>query len=150
MPMTFLKPREGGATRSPRQEFEALQRINQALHETLDLGVVLQRIIAETVPLLAAQSGSVILHDDATNEAELTTTYGQDASSHTLRYPLPGSLTGWVAAHQRPLRVPRLTPQEWPAVWKIAEQLGAVPAQVSVLLVPLRVQGKVIGSLEVV
>src|SRR4030095_16968440 len=105
MPMIFLQPCEGGATCNPHQKLEALQRINQALHATLDLRTVLQHIIAETIPLLAAQSGSVILHDEATNEAELTTTYGQDASSRTLRYPLPGSLTGWVATHQRPLRV---------------------------------------------
>lgn len=69
----------------------------------------------------------MILHDGTTNEAELLTSYGGDGTLHRLRYPLPGSLTGWVAAHRRPLRVPRLTQHEWPVVWQLAEQLGTRP-----------------------
>src|SRR5262249_40634393 len=95
-------------------------------------------------------SASVILHNDAAGEAELTTTYGEGTAFQTLRYPLSGSLTGWVAEHQRPLRVPRLTQEEWPTVWKLAEQLGTQPPPVAILLVPLSSQGKVVGSLEVV
>jgi PAS domain S-box-containing protein len=135
---------------SGRQELKALQRINQALNSTLDLAKVLPRIIVEAVSLLAAHSALVILHNDAGGEAELTTTYGKGTAFQTLRYPLSGSLTGWVAEHQCPLRVPRLTREEWPTVWKLAEQLGTEPIPVAILLVPLSVQGKVVGSLEVV
>jgi hypothetical protein len=56
-----------------RLELEALQRINQALNSTLNLGEILPRIIAEVVSLLVAQSASVILHNDRTGEAELAT-----------------------------------------------------------------------------
>lgn len=135
--------------RSERQELQALQRINQALNSTLDLGEVLSRIITEVASLLTARSVSVILHNDTTGEAELTTTYGRSATTQTFRYPLPGSLTGWVAEHQRTLRIPRLTREEWPIVWKLAEQLGAAPPPLAILLAPLWVQGKVVGSLEV-
>ncbi|HEV8714699.1 MAG TPA: ATP-binding protein, partial [Candidatus Binatia bacterium] len=135
---------------SERQALKALQRINQALSTTLDLHEVLPRIIAEVFSLLAAQGASVILHHDATGEAELTTTYGKEDTFQTLRYPLSGSLTGWVAEHQRPLRVPRLTPEEWPVVWKLAKQLETEPTPCAILLAPLWVQGKVVGSLEVV
>jgi len=134
--------------RSERQELRALQRINQALNSTLDLDEVLSRIITEVASLLTARSVSVILHNDTTGEAELTTTYGRSATTQTFRYPLPGSLTGWVAEHQRTLRIPRLTREEWPIVWKLAEQLGAAPPPLAVLLAPLWVQGKVVGSLE--
>jgi len=133
-----------------RQELKALQRINQALNTTLDLGEVLARIIDEVVSLLAAQSASVILHNDVTGEAELATTYGGDQAFQTRRYALSGSLTGWVAEHKCPLRVPRLTPEEWPSVWQLTEQLGMTPTPCAILLVPLWAQGKVVGSLEVV
>jgi PAS domain S-box-containing protein len=138
------------AKRRSGQETEALYRISSAICATLDLGDVLRRIVTESVQLLAAQSASVILHDDATQEAELTTTYGQGTAVHATRYPLAGSLTGWVVEHRRPLRVPQLTPQDWPAVWQLAAQFGAVPTNLSVLLVPVWVQGTVAGSLEVV
>ncbi len=133
-----------------QQQQVALQRINLAINSTLDLHEILQRIIIEAVHLLAAQSASVTLHDDATDEAELTTMYGQPWTFRTLRYPLADSLTGWVARHQCPLRVPRLKLEEWPAVWPMAEQLGGPPTPVAVLLVPLWLQGQVAGSLEVV
>ncbi len=132
-----------------RQQQAALQRINFAINSTLDLNEVLQRIILEAVHRVTAQSASVILHDDTTDEAELLTTYGQPLAFRTLRYPLAGSLTGWVARHRRPLRVPRLTREEWPAVWHAAEQLGVSPTPVAVLLMPLWIQGRVEGSLEV-
>jgi transcriptional regulator with GAF, ATPase, and Fis domain len=127
----------------------ALQRIHQVFNSTLDLTEVLQQIIAELVPLFAAQSASVILYHEQTQEAEIATSY-HATTLHALRYPLAGSLAGWVATHKRPLRVTSFTPEEWPTSWQVAEQLGAPPAQVSVLLVPLWRQGAVIGSLEVV
>lgn len=88
-------PRHNSARRSKHRGGElqvaALQRINQVISTTLDLDEVLRRIITELVHLLAAQSASVILHNHATNEAELTTSYGPTAAVRTLRYPLPGS-----------------------------------------------------------
>ncbi|MBI3795653.1 MAG: PAS domain S-box protein [Deltaproteobacteria bacterium] len=126
-----------------------LQRINHVFNSTLDLNEVLQKIIAEIVPLFAAQSASVILYHETTQEAEISTSY-TTAALHALRYPLVGSLAGWVATHKRPLRVASVTAEEWPTSWQVAVQLGAPPLQVSVLLVPLWRQGAVIGSLEVV
>jgi len=129
---------------------ESLQRINFAINTTLNLQEVLRRIVAEIVSLLNAQSASVVLYNRQTDEAQLTTTYGQDATTGTLRYPLAGSLSGWVAANRKPLRVSRLTPEEWPIPWRLAEQLGKTPEHVSALLVPLWIQGEVSGCLETV
>lgn len=132
--------------RDTSQELAVLQRINHTLNATLNLTEVLRRIITELVALLAAHSASVILHDEGRQEAELTTTYGSTPVFHALRYPLAGSLTGWVAEHRQPLRVSRFTREEWPLVWQLAEQLNATPAPVAVLLVPLWVQKHVVGD----
>lgn len=145
-----MQREEHNVKRPLTQETTTLKRINYVISTTLNVGEVLKRIITEVVQLLAARSASVILHDDITHEAELTTTYGTGAAVHTLRYPLQGSLTGWVAEHQRPLRVSRLNQEEWPIVWRLAEQLGATPSPVAVLLAPLWVQEQIVGSLEVV
>jgi len=131
-------------------EIQALWRISQTINATLDLDEVLRAIILEVPGLLTAQSASVVLHDDATKEAHIITTYAREGAVHSLRYPLAGSLTEWVSIHKRPLRVARLTPEEWPAVWRLGVQLGAAPERISILLVPLWSRGKVMGSLEVV
>ncbi len=128
----------------------SLQRINLTINTTLNLQEVLQRIVHEIVALFNAQSASVILYDQQAGQAELTTTYGRGAELGNLRYPLAGSLAGWVANHKRPLRVFRLTPDEWPSVWQLGEQLGVLPSNISVLLAPLWVQGTVVGCLETV
>jgi len=148
--MIASKSSDCSPSRSQRRALETLLHINQFISATLDLDEVLRRLITELVPLLSAQSASVIFYDDATAEAELVTSYGADDSFHSLRYPLTGSLAGWVAEHKQPLRVFRLTLEEWPTSWQLGEQFGAPPAHVSVLLAPLWVQKKVVGCLEVV
>lgn len=139
---------------SPRVPEESvasvLQRINLVISTTLDLQEVLRRIVGEIVNILRAQSASVIFYDQQTQEAELMTTYGQGATLGSVRYPLAGSLAGWVATHQRPLRVFRVTPEEWPGSWQLGRRLGELPDGVSVLLAPLIIQGNVIGCVETV
>ncbi len=148
--MTAPKQSDCDKCNSKQRELETLLRMSQAINATLDVNEVLRRLINELVQLLAAQSASVILYDEAAAVAELVTSYEAQATFHRLRYPLTGSLAGWVAEHQRPLRVFRLTPEEWPTTWRLGEQCGAAPAQVSVLLAPLWMQGKIAGCLEVV
>lgn len=131
-------------------EAKSLRQINTVINTTLDLQEVLRRIVNEIVALLGAQSASVILYDDTTQEAEVLTSYGTASSPSSLRYPLAGSLAGWVALQQKPLRAPHLTPEEWPTSWRLGEQLGEPPVCVSVLLVPLWVQGKAVGCLDAV
>lgn len=145
-----------GGTLSPSPRFpegsaaSVLQRINLVINTTLDLQEVLRRIVGEIVTLLQAQSASVILYDQQSHEAQLMTTYGQGATLGSVRYPLAGSLAGWVATHRQPLRVSRVTPEEWPGSWQLAVRLGELPDRVSVLMAPLWAQGSVIGCLETV
>ena len=149
--MTGIVHSTVSATDGPLEaEAKSLQLINTVINTTLDLQEVLRRIVDEIVALLGAQSASVILHDTTTQEAEVLTSYGTASSPNSLRYPLTGSLTGWVVLHQKPLRVFRLTPEEWPTSWQVGKQLGEPPASVSVLLVPLWLQGEIVGCLDAV
>ncbi|MGE0681257.1 MAG: ATP-binding protein [Candidatus Binatia bacterium] len=128
---------------------EALQRINTVINATWDVQSVLRHIVRETVAIFSAQDASVILYDFQCNEAELLTSYGKPEGLQTLRYSLAGSFAGWVAERQRPLRVFRVTPEEWPETWRVSELLGEVPIHISSLLVPLWIRGKVEGCVEV-
>jgi PAS domain S-box-containing protein len=92
----------------------------------------------------------VIFTDQQTGTAELATTYGRGARLGSLRYPLEGSLAGWVTCHQHSLRAVRITPEAWPTTWRTAEQLGAPPVDISVLMTPLREHDSIIGCLEIV
>jgi PAS domain S-box-containing protein len=129
---------------------EALQRINTVINATWDMAAVLRHIASEAVAILSAQDASVILYDFQNSEAELLTSYGKPDALQTLRYSLAGSFAGWVAERQRPLRVFRVTPEEWPGTWRAGELLGEVPLHISSLLGPLWIQGKVEGCVEVV
>jgi GAF domain-containing protein len=129
---------------------DSLQRINLTINTTLDLQEVLRRIVSEIVTLFNASSASVILYHLQKGQAELTSTYGQGVTFSSLRYPLEGSLAGWVANQKRSLRVLRMTQEDWPVSWQLAEQLGEPPVNVSVLMAPLWVQGAVVGCLETV
>lgn len=89
-----LSTSEGGKTEA--SVAASLQRINLAISTTLDLQEVLHRIVDEIVALFHAQSASVILYDHKTDEAHLTTTYGQDATTGTLHIRSPDRwLAGW-------------------------------------------------------
>ena len=68
----------------------------------------------------------------------------------TLHYPLAGSRVGSVVEREQSLRVFQLTPDEWPTSWKVGEQLGAAPDDVSILPAPLWVENTFVGGLEVV
>lgn len=129
---------------------EALQRINTVINTTWDIQSVLRHIVCDAVAVFAAQDASVVLYDFQSNEAELLTSYGKPEGLQTLRYSLVGSFAGWVAEHQRPLRVFRVTPEEWPETWRAGALLGEVPRHISSLLVPLWIQGNVEGCVEVV
>lgn len=148
--MSAIEPRVSSRHSLIEAASGSLQRINLAINTTLDLQEVLRRIVSEIVALFNAYSASVIFYNLQEGEAELTTTYGQGATLGSFQYPLEGSLAGWVARQKRSLRVSRVTPKDWPVSWQLGERLGEPPANISVLMAPLWVQGAVVGCLETV
>ena len=68
---------------------------------------------------LYAQSASVILHDEGTQEVELTTTYGPPPAFHTLRYPLAG------VPHRLGSAAPAPSPRRAPHAGRVAPGVAA-------------------------
>ncbi len=121
-----------------------LNEIGSALTRSLDLERVLRVIIDGVNALLATERTSVFLIDPETNELVLRYSNEGDAN---IRLPAPwGGIAGWVASHDVPalvndtLRDPRHLRQ-------IAVETGYEAH--SILCVPLKVEGQVIGVIEV-
>ena len=71
------------------------------------------------IVLFTAQSASVILNDEGTQEVELTTTYGPPPAFHTLRYPLAG------VPHRLGSAAPAPSPRRAPHAGRVAPGVAA-------------------------
>lgn len=121
-----------------------LNEVGSVLTRSLDLEHVLRVIIDGVNALLETERTSVFLIDSETNELVLRYSNEGDAD---IRLPAPWQgIAGWVAAHDVPalvndtLRDPRHLRQ-------IALETGYEAH--SILCVPLKVEGQVIGVIEV-
>ncbi|MCB0211937.1 MAG: GAF domain-containing protein [Anaerolineae bacterium] len=120
-----------------------LNEIGSALTSSLELDRVLRVNIEGVNSVLKTERTSVFLIDDETNELVLRYTNEGDADIR-LSYPWQG-IAGWVAAHDEPALVndtladPRHSRE-------VAAQTGYQTR--SLLCVPLKVNGEVIGVVE--
>jgi signal transduction histidine kinase len=121
-----------------------LNKIGSALTRSLDLNRVLQVVITGVNELLGTERTSVFLIDEATNELVLR--YSNDGDAD-IRLPAPWQgIAGWVATHDRPTRVndARNDPRH---LRQFALDTGYEAH--SILCVPLKVEGRVIGVVQV-
>ena len=128
------------------QELAFLNEASHTVISSLDLEQVLTTVMREATNVLKVEATSVLLLDD--EELVLETVVGPQAEkAKGLRFPLGQGIAGWVAREGRPLLVPdvKKEPRFYPG---IDEAIGFVTR--SVLAVPLKVKGKVIGVIEAV
>lgn len=131
----------GGAPRGPGAEGDSralgcLARIGAKVNSTEDPREALGHILAELVATLGASSASIALIDPALSVLTIEVSHGLgDADRDPL--PLGQGITGWVATHARPLRVPdvRLDPR-----YRMLR-----PEVRSELAVPMEILGQVVG-----
>jgi GAF domain-containing protein len=121
-----------------------LNQIGSVLTSSLDLEHVLRVIIEGVNSLLQTELTSVFLIDPDTDELVLRFTTKGDAD---IRLPAPWQgIAGWVATHDQPALV-NDTHSDPRHLRKIAVDTGYEAH--SILCVPLKVEGKVIGVVEV-
>ncbi len=121
-----------------------LNQIGSALTRSLDLKHVLQVILESVNALLETERTSVFLIDEQTNELVLS--YSNDGNAD-IRLPAPWQgIAGWVARHDTPTLVndARNDPRH---LRQFALDTGYEAH--SILCVPLKVEGSVIGVVEV-
>lgn len=143
--VTERKIAEAKITRQ-NQLLTLLNRAGQALNSTLDLDRVLVTILEETRRLLHVVACSVWLVDPQTGEAvcRQATGYGYEQVIGWRLKPGQG-LVGWTLQHNEGLIVSDAV-QDSRHFMGVDRQVGLIMR--SILSVPLRVHGRVIGVLE--
>ncbi|HID64564.1 MAG TPA: GAF domain-containing protein, partial [Anaerolineae bacterium] len=130
------------------QELAFLNEASRTMTSSLDLEQVLTTVLQKATDVLKVEAVSVLLLDDKGEELILKTVVGPQAEkTRGLRLPLGQGIAGWVAREGQPLLVSNV--REDPRFYSgIDEATGFVTS--SVLAVPLKVKGKVIGVIEAV
>jgi len=130
------------------EELIFLNRVGRAITSSLNLERVLTTVMEETALVLKTEAGSLLLLDEESSELVFKAAVGpRSEEMKGLRLPLGRGIAGWVAREGQPLLVPDV--REDPRFYSgIDEATGFVTR--SVLAVPLKVKGKVIGVIEAV
>jgi len=93
---------------STHESLELLYHISREIASTLDLTVVLQRVLALSMRTIGAVSGSIIVVNDEGKPVESTIIYEDnilDHSTEQISALLDGGLAGWVVENRQPALV---------------------------------------------
>jgi len=130
------------------EELTFLNRVGRAMTSSLDLEQVLTTVMEETALMLRTEASSISLLDKESGELVFEAAVGPRSKEvKGLRLPLEQGIAGWVARQGQRLLVPDVA--EDPRFYSgIDEATGFVTR--SLLAVPLKVKGEVIGVIEAV
>ncbi|MCB0192930.1 MAG: GAF domain-containing protein [Anaerolineae bacterium] len=139
----FLKSR----SRRHTDALVMLNQIAQTITSSLDIDDVIQRTMAGINSILDVEAGSLLLIDEKSNELNFKVTLrGENKQITSYRLNMGEGIAGWVTQHNRPAIVNNVkTDRRFSS--KIDEAINFDTN--SVLCVPLVIQGKPVGALEV-
>lgn len=119
---------------------ETIQRLGRKVTSLLDLDGVLASVVDSAVELTGAEEGSLLLLDDATGDLYMRAGRNfQEDFVRTFRLPIRDTLAGQVLRTGKPLFIDEKTPQKIKTSYLVY----------TIIYVPLIVQDRVIGVLEV-
>ena len=87
------------------ERLKLLYQVSNVIHSTLDPQQALQLILQETVRLMRASSGSVVLINPNNGLLEIHASTGLPADASELKLRVGQGITGWVARTGKPARV---------------------------------------------
>lgn len=116
---------------------DCLFRVGAFVHATEDPREALDFILAEIVRTLNASSASIALVEPATGALRIEVSTGLGVDSTARVFSQGQGITGWVALHARPQRIPDVT--------KDGRYVEVRPGVRSELAVPMELMGNVIG-----
>jgi signal transduction histidine kinase len=130
------------------ERYQRLTEITLDLASTLDLKILLNRIVQVAAELSSAEAASILLYDEVNQQLYFqSTTNLTEPLMHGLTVPVDSSIAGWIVTNRKPIIVSDTTqdPRHFDQVSKIVDV-----TTISLLGVPLIAKGKVVGVLEAI
>ena len=128
--------------------YRRLIDIASDLASTLDLDILLNRIVRAAADIADAEAASILLYDDAVRQLHFQVATNLDEPTlRGLVVPLEGSIAGWIVVNRLPVR--SANAHEDPRFYQNVEQATSVSTE-SLLGVPLVTKDKIIGVLEAI
>jgi signal transduction histidine kinase len=127
--------------------YQRLIEISRDLASTLDLDILLDRIIRAAADITGAEAASILLYDDAAQQLFFQVATNMDQPlMRGLIVPLEGSIAGWIVLNRKPMRTSNAKND------KRHYDIGktASLSTDSLMGVPLISKEKVVGVLEVI
>jgi signal transduction protein with GAF and PtsI domain len=88
------------------ERYRRLIEIARDLASTLDLDVLLNRIVRAAADINEAEAASILLYDDAARQLNFLVTTNLDLQTmRGLIVPLEGSIAGWIVTTHEPVRI---------------------------------------------
>ncbi|MCL4530329.1 MAG: GAF domain-containing sensor histidine kinase [Chloroflexi bacterium] len=126
--------------------YRRLIEIARDLASTLDLDILLERIVRAAAEVSGSEAASILLYDNLTRQLYFQVATNLDEPTmRGLVVPLEGSIAGWIVINRKSVRI--VNAQEDPRFFGTVDQLTGRPTQ-SLLGVPLITKNKVVGVLE--
>ena len=131
-----------------RRARQALVETSVRLNSLLNLPELLQTIMASAADLLGAETSSLMLLDEETNELTFEVATGEAGQEvKQLRVPADQGIAGWVLQHREPAVVGDVATD--PRFYGRIDQSSGFQTR-SMLAVPLSIRDKAIGVVEVI
>jgi sigma-B regulation protein RsbU (phosphoserine phosphatase) len=125
-----------------------LIQVTTMLNSTLNLNELLQLIMTSAADLLKAETSSLMLVDEDTNELTFEVATGEPGAE-VIKYRVPPGqgIAGWVVQHAEPVIISH--PAEDPRFYGQLDKSTGFETR-NLLAVPLQVKDRVIGVVEVI
>ena len=126
--------------------YRRLIEIARDLASTLDLDILLERIVRAAAEVSGSEAASILLYDNLTRQLYFQVATNLDEPTmRGLVVPLEGSLAGWIVINRKSVRVTNA--QGDPRFFGNVDLVTGRPTQ-SLIGVPLITKNKVVGVLE--
>ena len=133
-------------SRTLLERYQWLIEISRDLASTLDLDILLNRIVQAAADLSNADEASILLYDEAKGELFFQAATNETVM-HGLSVPVGSSIAGWIITNREPIIIGDV--QQDKRYFKDIAQTINIPTT-SLLGVPLITKDKVVGALEAV
>jgi len=128
--------------------YRRLVDIARDLASTLDLDILLSRIVHAAAEVSGSEAASILLFDEPAQQLYFQVSTNLDEPTrHGLVVPLEGSIAGWIVNNRKPVRISNV--HEDPRFFGEVEQATGFSTQ-SIMGVPLVTKNKIVGVLEAI